>query len=317
MRRAAARLVLGLAAALVAGCATQTAALRAAPPPGLAAPIELTGTPFVAQTRFHCGPAALATVLGAAGIAADPARLGDEVFLPARSGTLQLEMLAGARRSGAVATRIPPTLEAALRELAAGHPVLVLQNLGLSFAPTWHYAVLVGADLGRGEVVLRSGTIERERMSMRTFELTWQRAGGWGIVVLPPGRWPATATRDAVIEASIGHERAAPGARAAAVYRSAIDRLGPDATLGIGLGNSLHAAGDLRGAEAAFAEVAQRFASTPAWINLARTRLALGDAAGARAAAEAAQAAGDPSWREPLAALRRDLDQANDSSARR
>ena len=313
MRLAAALVALSL----VSGCATQSAALRAAPPDGLAAPVELTATPFVPQTRFHCGPAALATVLGAAGIAADATRLGDEIFLPARSGTLQLEMLAGARRAGAVATRIPPTMESALRELHAGHPGLVLQNLGLSFAPTWHYAVLVGADLDRGEVVLRSGTVERELMSMQTFERTWQRAGGWGIVVLPPGRWPATAERAAVIEAAIGFERVASGERAAAVYRSAIERFGADVTLGVGLGNTLHAAGDLRGAEAAFGDAARRFGSVPAWINLARTRLALGNVAGARAAADSARALGDAAWSEPLAALERDLAQTNDSSPRR
>jgi hypothetical protein len=270
-------------------------------------PIELAATPFIPQTRFHCGPAALATALGAAGIAADVERLGDEVFLPARSGTLQLEMVAGARRQGAVASRIPATLEAALRELKAGHPVLVLQNLGLSFAPTWHYAVLIGADVERGEVVLRSGTVEREVMAMSTFEHTWQRAGGWALVVLPPGRWPATAEPAAVVEAAVGFERAAPGARATAVYRSAIERIGANPTLAIGLANSLHAAGDLRAAEAAFADAAQRFRSTPAWINLAHTRLALGDTAGAREALAQVRALADPAWRVQADALAEDL----------
>jgi tetratricopeptide (TPR) repeat protein len=303
--------------ALLAGCATQTAALRQETPAALAAPLELTATPFVPQTRFHCGPAALATALGAAGLPADVERLGDEIFLPARSGTLQVEVVAGARRAGAVATRIPSTLEAALRELHAGHPVLVLQNLGLSFAPTWHYAVLIGADVQRGEVVLRSGTIRREVMPMRTFEHTWMRAGGWGLVVLPPGRWPQTSTPAAVIEAAVGYERVAPGERAAAVYRSALERIGPDLTLAMGLGNSLYAAGDLRGAEAAFADAARRFRSAPAGINLARTRLALGDAEGARAAADAAAAVADAAWAAPLAALRQELAQTKDSSPRR
>jgi tetratricopeptide (TPR) repeat protein len=291
------------AALLLAGCAAQTAALRAAPPAALAAPVELTGTPFFPQTDHHCGPAALATVLAAAGLPADPQRLAEQVFLPARQGTLQVEMLAGARRAGAVATRLPATLEALLREVGAGHPVVVLLNLGLSFAPAWHYAVVVGYDLADGSVRLRSGTEPRAQMALRTFEHTWMRAGGWAFVALPPGRWPATATPAAVVEAAVAQERVAVPEVAAAVYRSAIERVGDDATLRIGLGNSLHAAGDLRGAAAAFRAAAEAHGSVPAWINLARTLQSLGDAAGARDAARRALAAGDPAWQSAAQAL--------------
>jgi thioredoxin-like negative regulator of GroEL len=125
--------------------------------------------------------------------------------------------------------------------------------------------------------------------------------------VPPPGRWPVTAEPAAVIEAAVGFERAAPGARAAAVYRSAIERIGANPTLAIGWANSLHAAGDLRAAEAAFADAAQRFGSTPAWINLAHTRLALGDTAGAREALAQARALADPAWRAQADALAEDL----------
>lgn len=192
---------------VLGGCAVQTQALRAQSPAGLARTAELADTPFFPQTEYQCGPAALATVLAAAGLPADPAKLGEQVFLPARTGTLQIEMIAGARRQGAVATRVPPTLEAVLREVQAGHPVAVLLNLGLSFAPGWHYAVLVGYDLDAGDVILRSGTTQRAVMAMRTFEHTWKRSGSWAFVALPPGRWPATAQEAAVVEASVGFER--------------------------------------------------------------------------------------------------------------
>lgn len=288
----------------LAGCAApQSAVLMAAPPPAR----ELVATPFFPQTAYHCGPAALATVLGAAGVAADPQQLAEQVFLPSRQGTLQLEMVAGARRAGAVATRLPPRLDALIAEVDAGHPVLVLQNLGLSFAPLWHYAVVVGHDLAAGDVILRSGQTRREVMRAMTFEHTWMRAGGWAVVVTPPGQWPARAERAAVVEAAVGFERNAAPAQAAAVYRSAIDRFGADVTLATGLGNSLYGAGDLRGAEAAFAEGARDTGAVPLWINLARTRMALGDRAGARDALARAEAAGDERWRAALQTLQRDL----------
>src|SRR5688500_17602272 len=106
----------------LAGCAVQTRALRAQPPADLARTAELEHTPFFPQTEYQCGPAALATALGAAAIDADPVQLAQQVFLPARTGTLQIEMIAGTRRQGAVATRLPATLQALLREVAAGHP---------------------------------------------------------------------------------------------------------------------------------------------------------------------------------------------------
>jgi tetratricopeptide (TPR) repeat protein len=288
----------------LAGCAAvQTQALRAQPPAGLASAAELDGTPFFPQTEYHCGPAALATALAAAGFAADPARLAEQVFLPARTGTLQIEMIAGARRQGAVATRLPATLQAVLREVQAGHPVVVLLNLGLSWAPRWHYAVLVGYDLAAGDVWLRSGTTRRASMRLRTFEHTWTRAGAWAFVALPPGQWPATAQEAAVIEASVGFERTAPPAQAVAVYRSAIARFPASLPLQMGLGNTLYASGDKAAAAAAFRVAAERHRSAPAWMNLASVALELHRGEEALAAAREAVAVADDAWRAQAQAV--------------
>jgi hypothetical protein len=301
------RLLVGAAAALLlAGCASlltppQTAALLAAPPADLPPRVEREAVPFFAQTRDHCGPAALATALVDVGLAADPERLGDAIFLPARGGTLQLEMISGARRHSAVATRLPAALEALLREVAAGHAVIVLQNLGLDFAPRWHYAVVVGYDLATRELILRSGTTQRESLALRTFEYTWARGGRWAITVLPPERLPATATEAAAQEAAVGFERAAPPPRAALAYRTMLARWPGNLLAGIGLGNTLNAAGDEAGARAAFADVAERHDSAVAWINLARLRMAAGDRDGARTAAGRAvrrAEAAEPAWRD-------------------
>jgi len=319
MPRAWLRATLALLLALVAGCAAQTETLRRAPPAGLAPRVELAATPFFPQTEYHCGPAALATVLTGLSSEATPARLGEQVFLPARTGTLQIEMIAGARRHGAVATRLPATLEALLRELQAGHAVVVFQNLGLSWYPLWHYAVLIGYDLERAEVILRSGTTERLVMSMRTLEHTWVRAGSWAFVALPPGQWPDTAEEKAVVEAAVGFERAAAPAQAAIAYRSALERFPDSLSLRMGLGNTRYAAGDKPGAAQAFEEAARRHPdSAPAWMNLASTRAELGQRDAARDAARRAVATADPAWVERARALLVSLEvQAKDSSAPR
>lgn len=305
LARMAPLVLLALLGAL-GGCAVQSQALREARPAGLQAAAELTGTPFFAQTTYHCGPATLATLLAAAGLPARPEDLGEKVFLPARTGTLQVEMLAGARRSGAVATRLPPRLEALLREVQAGQPVAVLLNLGLSWYPQWHYAVLVGFDLEAGEVVLRSGTTQRAVFPLRTFEHTWARAGSWAFVALPPGRWPATAELPAVIEAAVGFERVAAPASAVLTYRSALQRWPADLSLQMGLGNSLHALGDRSAAAQAFRAAALAHpGSAAAWINLASTLLDSGQPQEALRAAEQAVATGDAGWRPQAEAVLR------------
>ena len=287
----------------LSGCAVQTRALLAHPPSHLGHSAELAATPFFPQTEYQCGPAALATALGAVGVDADPLRLGEQIFLPARTGTLQIEMMAGARRHGAVATKLPPTVEAVLREVRAGHAVVVLQNLGLSWYPAWHYAVLIGYDLDAGEVLLRSGATRREVMALRTFEHTWARSGHWAFVALPPGQWPVTAHENEVVDASVGFERVASPQQAVTVYRSALQRFNGNLSLAMGLGNSLHAAGDKLAAADAFRSAAQQHHSAPAWINLASTLLELADARGALAAAREAVAVGDARWQEQAEAV--------------
>ena len=145
MRGAATALLL---AALVSGCAApQVAGLLERPPRDLPPSAEIATTPFYAQEDYQCGPASLAALLNHAGRDATPASLAPQVYLPARQGSLQAELLAATRRHGLLAYVLEPRLEALLREIAAGAPVLVLQNLALDWAPQWHYAVAIGYDL--------------------------------------------------------------------------------------------------------------------------------------------------------------------------
>ena len=147
-----------LAAALLAGCAApQVSGLIEQRPAGLADSAEIAATPFFPQEDYQCGPAALAAALVHAGRDATPELLLPQVYLPGRKGSLQAEMLAATRRQELVAFVLAPRLEDLLRELAAGTPVLVLQNLAPWPVDVWHYAVVVGYDHDKGEVILRSG----------------------------------------------------------------------------------------------------------------------------------------------------------------
>ena len=288
----------------LSGCAVQTPRLLAEPPNDLPRRVELARTPFFPQQAYQCGPAALATVLSAAGLPTGPQTLVDQVFLPAREGSLQLEMLAASRRQGAVATRVPGSLAALLRETAAGNPVVVLQNLGLSWVPVWHYAVVIGYDLDEGNFVLRSGTTARLEIAFSTFEHTWDRSQRWGFVSLPPGKLPETASEDEATRALVAFERNAPPTAAARAYAAGHERWPDNPVLAIGLGNARYATGDLGGAEQAVRAAADRHASAAAFNNLARVLLELGRRDEARQAAQQAVQIGGPLRETALATLR-------------
>jgi len=305
--------VLVVLTALLSGCATQSRLLLQSAPADLPRRQELSATPFFPQERYQCGPAALATALQAAGLEATPEALVSQVYVPARKGSLQTEMLAAGRRNGALAATIPPRLDALLREVAAGTPVVVLQNLSLPIYPMWHYAVVIGYDLDAGEILLRSGTIRRLRTPLSTFEHTWARSGYWAMVALPPGQLPTTASEDSVVPAVVALEKTLEPEQLQQTYDAALQRWPDNLVLQLGLGNSAYAAGNLQLAASAFRRaVAAHPDSAPALNNLATVLAELGDYPAARAAAERAVALGGR-WADVARATLDAVDRAHTS----
>ncbi|MEO8717756.1 MAG: PA2778 family cysteine peptidase [Burkholderiales bacterium] len=293
-----------LAAALLAGCAApQVSALVARRPAGLPGAAEIASVPFFAQQDYQCGPASLAAVLQHAGREATPESLVPQVYLPGRKGSLQAEMLAGTRRQGLVAYPLTPDLEALLGEIAAGNPVLVLQNLALAWFPLWHYAVAIGYDLDERILILRSGVTRRQEMSLDTFEYTWARSGHWAMLALPPERVPVSATEQTYIAAVAALERVHPAA-ARRAYESALARWPQSLTAELGLGNASYALHDLAAAAAAYRRAAEQHpAAADAWNNLAQALIEQGSRDEALAAARRAVALGGPrlpAYRETL-----------------
>lgn len=202
----------------------QSTRLQQSPPTDLPRVWELEQTPFFAQERYQCGPAALATLLVVRGVAVAPDELLDMVYLPAREGSVPIEMEAAARRYGLLVYPLSSELDAVLQEVAAGNPVLVLQNLGLSWWPRWHYAAVVGYDLDAGNMILRSGVTRRYVMRMGLFETTWRRGGYWARVVMPPGEFPQTAEPLPYVKAGLALEQSRQEQVALESYRAATTR---------------------------------------------------------------------------------------------
>lgn len=237
---------------------------------GERAAVELTEVPFFPQEDYQCGPAALATVLQWTGVPVTPETLAPALMIPARQGSLQIELLAQTRAQGRVAFLIPGELRALQAELDAGHPIVVLQNLALDWYPVWHYAVVVGIDPATRTVVLRSGREQRHVVGWTLFDRTWARGGRWGMVVLEPGELPASARPDDVLAAAAPFEQKQDWAVIEAVYRSAAARWPAQAAFRVGLANSLYAQGGLAEAEILYRDLIADFPDDPvAYNNLA------------------------------------------------
>jgi tetratricopeptide (TPR) repeat protein len=267
----AALALLILSSALI-GCtaAPQTAQLLQRDVLAYAEQSEIADVPFFPQEAFQCGPAALAAVMNFHGVAKTPEQLKNRIFLPDRQGSLQLEIIAASRAQGLLVYPITPTLDALLQEIASGHPVLVLQNLGLDSLPRWHYAVAIGFDLSQQQIVLHSGVSPRLSRPLALFEMTWAKGGHWGVVILPTDRLPATAEKERYLQTASQLEEVGKLKAANKAYRLAVTKW-PDSVLTwAALGNSEYLLGSYQDAANAYRRalaVAPQHHAT--WNNLA------------------------------------------------
>lgn len=310
MVRLAAMLVF---AALLAACASSPVLRERGLP---AAPVELTATPFYPQAAYQCGPAALATVLVASGAAVTPDELVPKIYLPGRRGSTQTEIIAATRTHERLPYVLSPDIAALLTEVAAGTPVLVLQNLGLKYLALWHYAVVIGYDPASDTLLLRSGTEKRLSVSRRRFMAGWKRAGHWALVATPLDRIPATASSHGWLSAASAFEALQRPAMAEAAYAAATRRWPEQALPWQALANARHALGNAAGAEAALRAALQIGAAAAAYNNLSQLLLERGCRSAALAAITSAEAAADAgAHRAVLAATRNGIEHSTTGDA--
>ena len=234
---------------MLGGCVT-------APPIGLPAePVELTQTPFFPQRGYQCGPSALATLLGSAGVAADVDTLTSQVYVPGRRGSLQPELVAATRRHGLLPVELSTDVPGLLTLVTQGVPVLVLQRLGRGPIRTWHYATVIGYLPERDRLVLRSGTKRRELMRSTDFLRTWRRAGQWALIAVGPGSLPQGVGEADYVRAAVRFESSGNLAAALRVYRAGLSRWPAQPTLLLGQANTLYGLDNKIQAVTAYREV--------------------------------------------------------------
>lgn len=228
--------------------------------------IFLESVPFFKQETYQCGPSSLAMVLSWDGLRISPDDLTDAVYTAKLHGSLQPSLISAARQYGRVAYPIKG-MEDLFEELNAGHPVIVLQNLGLKWYPKWHYAVVIGYENSGRKIILHTGIKEAERISKRLFQTTWSQSDYWGLLVLSTDELPATVNEEKYLNAIAGLERAGQFELAASGYKTAINRWPKSLSAWMGLGNSLYAQGNLSFAASAFEQAIKLYPSNGMPLN--------------------------------------------------
>lgn len=242
--------------------------------------------PVLAKADEDCGPASLATALGWSGTAADPAdlRLSD-IKSGAAPGSL---FAASASRYGMLAYPIQG-LKPLLQEVAAGRPVIAMQNLGVVEKPKWQCVVVVGYDLPAGEILLQGDSKSPRPIPLRVFEHLWQASDNWGLLVLPAGEMPHAADVKRYLDAAKALAVNGPGIETVLAYDAAIATWPENAEAHMGQAAALTAMGDRKGASQAWREAAE-LAENPALplVNLAELLVRMGQLEEAREVAQKA-----------------------------
>ncbi len=238
--------LIGLMAVVLAGCATTapqaTELLKA--PGNVERSARVPDVPFVEQRAGHCGPATLTMAMRWAGHDVAVDEIAPRV-MTSTTGSLQEDMIGATRREGLMAVRLEG-FRALLSEIAAGHPVIIFENLGLSWSPQWHYAIVTGYDLDRRELVMHSGPMADEHIDMKVFERSWKLANYWALAVLPIGVVARSAGELENTRAAAGLELASKPELADVAYRAILAGWPESLSARVGLANVAYGKKDFR-----------------------------------------------------------------------
>lgn len=161
-------------------------------------------------------------------------------LIPAKGGTLQIELVWAARANGLIVYPLEPTFEALFSELSEGHPVIVLVNRSYAWYPLWHYAPVTGFDGEKRTVLTHFSDQANEAIPIGTFAAVWERSNHWGVVLLPPGELPASASSKTFLRAAYAFEKTGKVREAIVAYKSALVRWPKDTDILFALANAYY-----------------------------------------------------------------------------
>ena len=145
---------------------------------------KITGVPRVKQIENYCGPASLAAVLDFFGSKETQQQIGKKCYDCANGATNGADMLLYARDRGFVAYSWNADQSSVKKVLAAGIPVIVLQQNSLEDS-SGHYRVLVGYNDATSTFYVVDPYYDICEMSYSKCDQLWSKMGNWALMVAP------------------------------------------------------------------------------------------------------------------------------------
>lgn len=193
--------------------------------------------------------------------------LDGRTLIPEKGGTLQVELVATARANGLLVYPLNPTFDALFSELEKQHPIIVLVNRGYSWYPLWHYAPVTGYDREKQTISMHFSDQPNEALPLATFATLWKRSGNWGVVPLPPGHLPASASSKTFLRSAYELEKTGMIDNAIIAYQSALMRWPEDIDILFALANAYYHSHQLRDAEQSYRKLLSLEQGHPLALN--------------------------------------------------
>ncbi len=193
--------------------------------------------------------------------------LDGRTLIPEKGGTLQIELVATARANGLLVYPLNPTFDALFSELEEQHPVIVLVNRGYSWYPRWHYAPVTGYDREKQTILMHFSDRPNEALPIATFAALWKRSGNWGVVLLPPGHLPASASPKTFMRSAYELEKMGMIDDAIIAYQSALLRWPEDIDILFALANAYYHSHQIRDAEQSYRKLLSLEPGHPLALN--------------------------------------------------
>lgn len=194
--------------------------------------------------------------------------LDERTLIPAKGGTLQVELVSTARANGLLVYPLEPTFDALLSELGKQHPVIVLVNRGYSWYPLWHYAPVTGYDVQKRTILMHFSDRPNEALPIATFAALWKRSGNWGVVLMPPGHLlPVSASPKTLLRAAYDLEKTGMTDDAIIAYQSALLRWPKDIDIHFALANAYYHSHQLTKAEQSYRKLLSLEPAHPLALN--------------------------------------------------
>jgi len=149
---------------------------------------KIYGVPRIKQLFNYCGPAALTAVLQHLGEDITQQTVGKSVYDQVSCATNGADMLLYARNKGYSAYSWNSNINDVKKKLAAGVPVIVLQENSIQDT-SGHYRVLTGYDdQAQKFYVMDPYYDDITELSYTKCDKLWRPMGYWGMIVIKPAK---------------------------------------------------------------------------------------------------------------------------------